>query len=148
MATRRRFLSVLLLVALLPLFATAQLGFTKPSSKIGKVRPLGQPETFSFWSVASMGTGSGLNTEVSGLIQASDGFLYGTAAAYGANNGGTVFMVAGDNNVVPIYSFCSLANCADGSGPYAGVIEGVDGNLYGTTVSGGANSGGTIFRVS
>lgn len=32
--------------------------------------------------------------------------------------------------------------------PYANVIQGSDGNFYGTTYSGGAGGGGTVFRVS
>ena len=47
-----------------------------------------------------------------------------------------------------LYTFCSQANCADGSGPYAGLIMDKQGNLYGTTVGGGAYGFGTAFRIS
>jgi hypothetical protein len=36
-----------------------------------------------------------------------------------------------------LYSFCSKPDCADGKWPYAGVIQGNDGNFYGTTYRGG-----------
>ncbi len=51
-----------------------------------------------------------------------------------------------------IYDFCSLANCADGYGPYtAGLVQGTDGNFYGVTYYGGAstaNSAGTVFQIT
>jgi uncharacterized repeat protein (TIGR03803 family) len=48
-----------------------------------------------------------------------------------------------------LYSFCALANCADGSSPQAALIEDAAGNLYGTATGGdGAyGDGGTIFRL-
>lgn len=47
-----------------------------------------------------------------------------------------------------LYTFCSKANCSDGSGPEAGLIADQAGNLYGTTVGGGANGFGTVFRLA
>ncbi len=41
------------------------------------------------------------------------------------------------------YSFCSLQNCTDGSGPAAAVTQGTDGNFYGTTSFGGTNGLGS-----
>ena len=39
-------------------------------------------------------------------------------------------------------------NGANGADPYGPVVQGTDGNLYGTTGSGGANNGGTVFRIT
>lgn len=48
-----------------------------------------------------------------------------------------------------LYSFCSQTNCADGAGPVAALVQGMDGNLYGTTTAYGANgSGGTVFKIT
>ena len=48
-----------------------------------------------------------------------------------------------------IYNFCSLTNCADGSGPYLGnLIFDSAGNLYGTTVTGGTDNVGVVFELS
>ena len=46
-----------------------------------------------------------------------------------------------------LYSFCSEAGCADGSTPYAGLLQAVDGSFFGTTYTGGSNNGGTVFRI-
>lgn len=43
-----------------------------------------------------------------------------------------------------LYSFGSSG---DKQGPQGGVIEGSDGNFYGTTYSGGAHSEGTVFKI-
>ncbi|HTT82777.1 MAG TPA: choice-of-anchor tandem repeat GloVer-containing protein [Rhizomicrobium sp.] len=45
-----------------------------------------------------------------------------------------------------VYSFCSQANCADGSYPDAGMLD-INGTLYGTTAGGGANDQGTVFTI-
>ena len=88
-----------------------------------------------------------------GLIY-SHHMLYGTTPYGGANcetqaggGCGTVFAVnpaTGAETV--LYSFCNEANCADGSTPYAGLVD-LGGMLYGTTVDGGANDRGTVFAI-
>jgi uncharacterized repeat protein (TIGR03803 family) len=51
-----------------------------------------------------------------------------------------------------LYNFCSTDTmsvaCTDGSAPNQGVIQASDGNYYGTTTTGGANSAGTVFRLT
>jgi uncharacterized repeat protein (TIGR03803 family) len=91
----------------------------------------------------------------SGVIQGSDGNFYGTTGHGGANDRGnwadgvgTVFKLMPSGTLTSLYSFCSQADCIDGQYPY-GVIQGSDGNLYGTTLSGGANTyGGTVFELT
>jgi uncharacterized repeat protein (TIGR03803 family) len=43
-----------------------------------------------------------------------------------------------------LYSF---SGGADGGTPYAGVILGSEGNLYGTTNGGGASNAGVVFEI-
>ncbi len=90
-----------------------------------------------------------------GLIQASDGNLYGTTEGGGANSGhGTVFSITLGGSWTLLYSFCAQTNCTDGARPYAPLIQGSDGNLYGTTAYGGstlsscASSCGTVFKIT
>src|SRR5271166_6052290 len=46
------------------------------------------------------------------------------------------------------YNFCIQTNCTDGAGPLSALVEGVDGNLYGTTNAGGASNEGTVFKLA
>jgi uncharacterized repeat protein (TIGR03803 family) len=84
------------------------------------------------------------------LIRASDGNFYGTTLAGGTGNGGngTVFRITPSGKLSTIYSFCSQSNCTDGERPFWGVIQATDGDLYGSTSSGGANDDGTVYRVT
>jgi uncharacterized repeat protein (TIGR03803 family) len=77
------------------------------------------------------------------LIQASDGNFYGTTTAGGASGDGTIFRVNGAGNFTTLYNF---ADDGDGGDPIAGLTQGSNGKLYGTTV-GETDSSGTIFVV-
>jgi uncharacterized repeat protein (TIGR03803 family) len=79
------------------------------------------------------------------LVQTADGNFYGVTGLGGANNKGTVFRMTPAGKVVTIYNF---AGSTDGASPSAGLAQGRDGNLYGTTPGGGANKVGTIFRLA
>jgi len=83
-----------------------------------------------------------------GLVQSANGNLYGTTYGGGANNGGTVFQISPSGQLATLYNFCSKNNCADGTSSIAGLVQGTDGNFYGTTYGGGSNNGGTVFQIS
>lgn len=85
---------------------------------------------------------------VSGLVQGSDGNFYGTTSAGGKYGRGTIFRITRSGILTRLYSFCSQTSCADGAQPEAGLVQGADGTLYGTTVFGGNNNYGTIFRIT
>jgi uncharacterized repeat protein (TIGR03803 family) len=84
-----------------------------------------------------------------GLAQGTDGNFYGTTFYGGANNdGGTVFKITPQGSLTTLYSFCAQANCVDGWHPQAGLVQGTDGNFYGTTSSGGTFGHGNVFKIS
>lgn len=83
-----------------------------------------------------------------GFIQGTDGSLYGTTAAGGANYFGSVFKITPDGAFTTLYNFCSQSGCLDGELPQAGLIQTYNGDLYGTTNSGGAAGAGTIFKIT
>ena len=86
-------------------------------------------------------------TPVSGLIQASNGVMYGTALNGGTNNGyGTIFKVTTNGVFTPLYTFNGLTT--DGSTPYAGLVQGTNGSFYGTCYGGGTNAYGSIYRLT
>jgi len=82
-------------------------------------------------------------------VEGFDGKLYGTTSIKGANNGGTIFKYnISKGGLGTVYNFCSSANCADGFSPIGGLLQGLDGYLYGTAWAGGANSTGAVSRVT
>jgi len=88
----------------------------------------------------------------SNLIFDTAGNLYGTTLRGGANNLGTIFELVPNANggwaETVLYSFCSLAGCADGRFPSGGLIFDSSGNLYGITSNGGTNyDDGTAFEL-
>ena len=84
-----------------------------------------------------------------GIVQAANGNLYGATFLGGTNNYGTVFKM--DTNGTTLTTLYSFAHASDGAYPVGGVIQSADGNLYGTTSSGGTSCGtdgcGTIFEI-
>ncbi len=82
------------------------------------------------------------------LVQGSDGNFYGTTEEGGTNNGGTVFQITPSGTLTTLYNFCSQSGCTDGEYLYAGLVQGTDGNFYGTTGGGGAQKSGTIFQIT
>ena len=51
-------------------------------------------------------------------------------------------------SLTTLYSFCGQPGCTDGTTPFAAVVQGTDGNFYGTTSEGGMLNAGTIFKVT
>jgi uncharacterized repeat protein (TIGR03803 family) len=90
-------------------------------------------------------TGSDGQTPYAGLIQGSDGNLYGTTYFGGASGLGTVFKVTPSGTETILHSF---SGGSDGEHPYAGLIQGSDGNFYGTTYQGGISGYGTVFKLT
>jgi uncharacterized repeat protein (TIGR03803 family) len=82
------------------------------------------------------------------LIQATDGDFYGTTESGGAYQYGAIFRITPSGAFTTIYNFCSQPNCLDGRGPLTGLVQGVNGNLYGTTPSGGASNSGSVFKLT
>jgi uncharacterized repeat protein (TIGR03803 family) len=86
-----------------------------------------------------------------GLMQGSDGYLYGTTCAGGTNPGpywdgyGTVFKISTNGAYTSLYSF---TGGNDGAYPEGGLVQGSNGYLYGTTLYGGTNGWGTVFKIS
>ncbi|HEX4160632.1 MAG TPA: choice-of-anchor tandem repeat GloVer-containing protein [Rhizomicrobium sp.] len=82
-----------------------------------------------------------------GLIADKAGNFYGTAT-YGGNAAGqgVVFKLAPDGTETVLYSFAGSPD--DGQYPYGGLIMDKKGNFYGTTVAGGPDNDGTVFKLA
>jgi uncharacterized repeat protein (TIGR03803 family) len=80
------------------------------------------------------------------MIQGNDSFLYGTTFGGGSNNAGAVFKLdTNGNNYSVLHNF---KGTPDGAQPYAGLLQGSDGALYGTTRVGGVANRGSIFKLN
>ena len=84
----------------------------------------------------------------SGLVQGSDGTLYGTTQIGGAGGNGTVFRITSSGGFSSLFSFTGTGGPYPGANPVADLVFGTNGNLYGTTSSGGTGNCGTIFEVT
>src|SRR6185295_15561461 len=78
----------------------------------------------------------------SGMMKAEDGTLYGLCAMGGANGSGVIYKV---NPYTDTYTDIFDFSSSSGTMPYGGLIQLLDGKLYGMTQSGGANNAGVIF---
>jgi len=83
-------------------------------------------------------------------IQGTDGALYGTTGSGGNGFGylgdGVVYKLNPDGTGFTILR--NLNDSTDGRNPYAGLMQGIDGALYGTAVEGGSNGFGTVYKLN
>jgi uncharacterized repeat protein (TIGR03803 family) len=93
---------------------------------------------------ANEGIPSGLGPR-GALVQANDLNFYGMTLGGGTSGLGTLFRMTPDGAVTILHSF---AGGEDGAEPSAGLIQGRDRFLYGTTLRGGSANQGTLFRAS
>jgi uncharacterized repeat protein (TIGR03803 family) len=73
-----------------------------------------------------------------GLVLDAEGNLYGTTNQGGASGYGTVFMLDEAGNETLLHTFTGTGG--DGAYPYDDLVRSANGNLYGTTFSGGTNA--------
>ena len=79
------------------------------------------------------------------LMQGPDGTLYGTARDGGSTGYGTVFKLNPDGTAFTVlHDFDGTT----GANPYAGLIQGADGALYGTATQGGSSGSGAVFKLN
>ena len=126
-------------------YGTTWAGGTKNFGTVFRMCPSGSftnLHTFSYSDGAS---------PYAGLVQGSDGNFYGTTYEGGNTNlnggygYGTVFRISASGSLTSLHSF---SGGSDGALPEAGLVQGSDGNFYGTTSEGGVSDHGTVFKVS
>jgi uncharacterized repeat protein (TIGR03803 family) len=137
------------------LYGTTEWGGTNGFGTVFKISTNGTMTT-----LYSFGDGNDGGNPTAGLFQGKDGYFYGTTYGnlytYGPSFG-TVFKVSTNGALSTLYSF-SGGN--DGGNPSAGLVQGSDGNFYGTTEYGGqtnynyydnfdgVDGYGTVFKIS
>jgi uncharacterized repeat protein (TIGR03803 family) len=127
------------------LYGTTYYGGANNGGTVFKINPSGVLTTlYSF----SFDFDDG-NFPYAGLIQDTNGNLYGTTAiGPGPLNGGTIFSITPAGALTMLYSFCHQPDCADGEKPIAGLVEAANKSLYGTTYYGGVYGWGAVFRIA
>lgn len=123
-------------------YLTSTAGGANGVGAVSRMTPAGDLTTI--YSFTRDGTGG--NNPFSGVIQASDGNLYGTAYVGGTGNGGSIYRLTLAGVATHIHSFDNSKK--EPFFPYGGLVQASDGNLYGTTLRGGSNDAGTIFRIA
>ena len=122
---------------------------TGGSSNFGTIFKLDSGGTLTSLVTFSGPSGSTRGQSPQGqLVQAQDGKLYGSTSGGGTNGSGTVFRMTATGTFENLASFTGTTGSLPGTSPTAGVATGADGQIYGTTNSGGAYNVGTVFRVA
>ena len=129
------------------LYGTTYYGGANNKGTVFEITPTGKLTTlYSFCAQANCADGS---NPKAGLIQASDGNLYGTAYTGGGgfcgSGCGTVFKITPQGAFTVLHVF---VEGSDGALPAASLIQATDGNLYGTTENGGLEQGGVVFKIT
>jgi uncharacterized repeat protein (TIGR03803 family) len=125
------------------LYGTTYLGGSKELGTVFKVTPGGALTTLHTFD------GADGSEPLAGLVEAANGDFYGTTNMGGSEGGGAIFKITPSGTLTTLHSFCSQSGCTDGTNPYAALVQGIDGNLYGTTLGGGSSKGfGTVFKIT
>lgn len=129
--------------------------FTGGCGTIFEITPTGQFATiYNFCSQTNCTDGA---FPMGGLVQGVNGNLYGTTVGYSGyptcigesrTGCGSIFEITPAGKFTTLHKFCSVTNCADGYGAFAGLTMANDGNFYGTTAYGGANLSGVAFKMT
>jgi uncharacterized repeat protein (TIGR03803 family) len=130
------------------IYGTTQAGGAHGAGVVFQMTPAGAYKVLHSFNPNPGSGGADGGSPMAGLLLASDGNLYGTTMVGGDQGGGTVFSITPTGVFTILHSFTGTA---DGAQPYAGLIQGTEGDLYGITTAGGAVGGvggsGTIFKI-
>ncbi len=133
------------------LYGTTEAGGANGAGTVFKMTTGGTVTAiYNFCSLASCKDGANPNA---GLVQDTDGNFYGTTfgddnPTCGGSGCGTVFKITSGGTLTTLHSFCALSSCLDGGNPTAALVQGTDGNLYGTTSAFGKDLEGTVFKIT
>lgn len=123
------------------LYGTTSAGGASGYGTVFEMTTSGEMTTLFNFNLASRSSGV---QPYGGLIQASNGSLYGTTTRGGNGGVGTVFEITTNGTLTASDSFnYSL----DGAIPYAALIQATNGNFYGTAPEGGGGAG-TVFELT
>ena len=120
-------------------YGTAQGANGGPGS-VFQMTPGGTLTTIYTFSLATL---DGANPE--GLILGANGNFYGMTNTGGGEGGGTIYQITTAGVVTTLYSFSQTQT---GPGLSGTLVQGLDGNFYGTMTGGGQNFKGSVFKLT
>jgi uncharacterized repeat protein (TIGR03803 family) len=83
-----------------------------------------------------------------GLIEDASGALYGTTYAGGVHGAGAVFKLTSSRGTYSEQILHTFGAPLDGASPYGSLLADSTGALYSTTIFGGVNNLGTVFKLT
>lgn len=122
------------------LYGTTSIGGANNDGTVFEITTSGTLTTLHSFNQFLLGDG---NTPFAGLLQASNGDLYGTTSHGGVGRVGSIFKVTPSGTVTTVASF---EYEIDGANPYAGLMQASNGSFYGTAEAGGG--AGTVYEVT
>jgi uncharacterized repeat protein (TIGR03803 family) len=136
------------------LYGTTSAGGNGVYSNTGTVFQITTAGKFtSLYTFCPAGSNCNDGFSPNGLMQASDGNFYGTTFGGGldlCSGAGAAWKITPTGTLTVLFSFCQ-SNGVGGYSPNSKLVQGTNGNFYGTTSGGGSNGiseNGTIFEVT
>jgi uncharacterized repeat protein (TIGR03803 family) len=126
-------------------YGTTEFGGPTAAGTIFKITPSGTLTTLYTFPAFSDGCNPG-----AGLVLGSDGNFYGSTETCGGTSSGCTFGCGTLFRITPAGALTTLHtfDATDGYQPEATMIQGANGNFYGTTELGGSSGYGTIFEMT
>ena len=128
------------------LYGTTSEGGTSNNGAVVQITGSGQ--NWSESVIYSFAGGTDAANPVAGPTVDASGNIYGTSPFGGANGNGAVYKLTRSGSGWTESVIYSFQGGNDGQSPTGGVIVDAAGNVYGGTFFGGANGGGTVYKLS
>jgi uncharacterized repeat protein (TIGR03803 family) len=129
-------------------YGTTQYGGVNGTGTIFQLTPAGAFSSLFSFSKAGAGVATTNGAIPNALVLGSDGAFYGTTQQGGLGNGGTFFKFTLEGIFTQIYSFNGNAPSNNPVTPNSALVQGTNGNFYGTSAFGGSQGGGSIFEIT
>jgi uncharacterized repeat protein (TIGR03803 family) len=126
------------------LYGTTETGGANGFGEVFKVNLNGKIKVLHSFDLNGLSDGA---APVAGLLNASDGYLYGANGGGGTNGDGTLFRINTTGTFTKLFEFTGSAGAVLGAAPLSALVQHTNGNLYGLTRDGGATDNGVFYSL-
>jgi uncharacterized repeat protein (TIGR03803 family) len=130
------------------LYGTTQYGGANGTGTIFRLTPAGAFSSLYSFSPLAAGSTTTNGAVPNALILGANGAFYGTTQGGGEGDAGTFFRFTLPGSFTQIYSFNRNAPSNSPITPNAALVQGANGNFYGTSAFGGSQGGGSVFEIT